>query len=213
MQKSLLISLLDRPYVESNGNYAWIRGDCVCTKLSALSVSVDSSNVDCFHPNTFTNSQNFALKRYLMAQILSHYLWLCIGHDCIYSTPCMHGWIYGKYAYSSALAPNIEHRFISAWISRAHSNLRGIIPRVFTGSLCTQYAGIIIVLWNFGSMKKENDELKQKLTEERKMWVKNSHNILHNRQILIRLRPNADFHLRLWVALLSTFALDLTTSP
>ena len=62
-------------------------------------------------------------------------------------------------------------------------------------------------------MKKENDELKQKLTEERKMWVKTSHNILHNLQILICLRPTADFQLRLWVAWLSTVALDLTTSP
>ena len=51
----------------------------MCTKLSAPSVSVDSSNVDCFHLNTFTNSQNFALKIYLMAQIISHYLYDCVS--------------------------------------------------------------------------------------------------------------------------------------
>ena len=147
-----------------------------------------------------------------MAQILSQYLWLRIRHDCVYSTTCMSGWIYGNRAYSYVLAPNIEHWFISYWISGAHSNLRDKYGG-YSLVACALNTQEFIVLWNFGSMKKENDELKQKLTEERKMWVKTSHNISHILQIHICLRPTADFQLRLWVAWLSTVALDLSTSP
>ena len=77
----------------------------------------------------------------------------------------------GKCAYNSALAPNSEHPFISYWISGAHSNLRDKYGG-YSLVACAQNTQELIVLCNFGSMEKENDELRQKLTEERKMWVK-----------------------------------------